>query len=102
MTAACRQIIERTTACSKFSKNKKRAKQWSSIEPRRYAMDWTLVRAGRNTHIKIVAVALAAVIVLVTVGIHARIERNDVASGPAVIKAGAPAAYAGQERSSVR
>jgi hypothetical protein len=25
-----------------------------------------------------------------------------VASGPAVIKAGAPAAYAGQERSSVR
>ena len=65
-------------------------------------MDWTLLRAGRNTHIKIVAVALVAVIAVVTVGIHARIERNDVASGPAVIRAGAPAAYAGQERPSVR
>ena len=65
-------------------------------------MDWTLLRAGRNTHIKIVAVALVAVIAVVTVGIHARIERNDVASGPAVIKAGAPATYAGQERPSVR
>ena len=65
-------------------------------------MDWTLVRAGRNTHIKIVVVALAAVIAVVTVGIHARIQRNNVARGPAVIRAGAPAAYAGQERASVR
>ena len=64
-------------------------------------MDWTLLRAGRNTHIKIVAVALVAVIAVVTVGIHARIERNDVASGSAV-RAGAPATYAGQERPAVR
>ena len=65
-------------------------------------MDWTLVRAGRNTHIKVVAVALAAVIAVVTAGIHARSERNDGARGPAVIRAGDPVAYAGQERPSVR
>ena len=65
-------------------------------------MDWTLVRAGRNTHIKIVVVALAAVIALVTAGLHVGIERNDLPSGPAVIKAGAPATYAGQESPGVR
>ena len=65
-------------------------------------MNASLLTADRTTHIKIVAVALVAVIAVVTVGVHARIERNDVASGPAVIKAGAPAAYAGQERPSVR
>ena len=65
-------------------------------------MDWTLLRAGRSTHIKIVAVALAADIAVVTAGIHARTERNDVASGPGVIRAGDPAVYAGQERPTAR
>jgi hypothetical protein len=40
-------------------------------------MDWSLVRAGRNTRIKIVAVALAAVIVLVAAGPR-QIERDDL------------------------
>ena len=65
-------------------------------------MDWTLLRAGRGTHIKIVVVALAAVIVIVTAGIHAKTERNELASSPGVIRAGEPATFAGQERPTVR
>jgi len=64
-------------------------------------MDSTLLRAGRITHLKIVAVALVAVVAVVTVGIHAKVGGDETAK-TLVIKAADPAAYAGQNSPTVR
>ena len=39
-------------------------------------MDSTLLRAGKTTHLKVLAVALAASIAIVVVGINARSESS--------------------------
>jgi hypothetical protein len=68
-------------------------------------MNYTLLSANRTTHLKIVAVSLACAIVVVLVGIHARTTDIATAQGPAasaVVKAGQPTTFAGQESSAVR
>ncbi len=66
-------------------------------------MDPTLLRAGRNTHLKIVAVALVAAMAVVVVGINARVDNVATATAPStIIKAGQPATFAGQESSAIR
>ena len=68
-------------------------------------MDSTFSRSGRTTHLKIVAVALVAAVVVVVVGINARTGQFATAGSPAdgiVLKARQPATYAGQEPTSVR
>jgi hypothetical protein len=70
----------------------------------RLAMNYTISRANRTTHLKIVAIALVAAIAVVAIGINARIG-NVIADSPGsstIVKAGQPATYAGQESSSVR
>jgi hypothetical protein len=67
-------------------------------------MSYSLLSADRKTHIKIVAVALVAVVVVVAVGLNGRttspesVAGRDRADGP-VIKAGAPATYSSADRS---
>jgi hypothetical protein len=68
-------------------------------------MNYSLLAAGRTTHLKIVVVALAAAITFVVIGINAR--TNDIATAGIridgiVVKAGQPATYAGQEAFTVR
>ena len=68
-------------------------------------MDSTLHRAGSTTHLKIVLVSLVAAIVVVAVGINARTSSTDTAAtaaGSAVVKAGQPPAFAGNEGATVR
>jgi hypothetical protein len=68
-------------------------------------MHSTLHRAGSTTHLKIVLVSLAAVTVVVAVGINARTSSTDTvatAAGPAVVKAGPPPAFAGNDGATVR
>jgi len=68
-------------------------------------MNYTLLNAGRTTHLKIVVVALVAATAVVAVGINARTGGFTTARAPAdgtIIKAGQPATYAGQEASTVR
>jgi hypothetical protein len=70
-------------------------------------MNHSLFTCDRATHLKIVAVALAAAIVVVVVGTQARIgdAGNIVASaktsGP-VVKAGRPAIYSTRNDSAIR
>jgi signal transduction protein with GAF and PtsI domain len=54
-------------------------------------MNSSLWSAGRNTHLKIVAVALMASIVVVVVGINSRVESGS----QVVVKAGQPTVYTG-------
>jgi hypothetical protein len=61
----------------------------------------TLHRAGRETHLKIVLVSLAAAVVVVVVGLSARTSSFDT-TATAVVKPAATPAYAGQERGTVR
>ena len=70
----------------------------------RNPMDFTLTRAGRTTHIKIVVIALVAAIAVVAVGINAQISSVPTArtAVDGVIKAGQPATYAGQELQTIR
>ena len=68
-------------------------------------MSPSILNAGRTTHLKIVAVALVAGVVVVAVGINARTTNLDTArveTDRAIVKAGQPATYAGQETSAVR
>ena len=70
-------------------------------------MSESLWSAGRNTHLKIVAVALVAAIIVVAVGIYAR-DTDSAASVAAVkadrplLKAGQPASFTDSAGSSVR
>jgi hypothetical protein len=64
-------------------------------------MNYSLLAAGRTTHLKIVVVALVAAITFVVVGINAstsHIAKTD----SIVVKAGQPATYAGQEAFTIR
>src|SRR5262245_36034712 len=60
-------------------------------------MNSSLLSADRNTHIRILVVALLAGAILVAVGLSARIANTELAEAPAdvpVLKAGKPAAFA--------
>ena len=61
-------------------------------------MNASLFYAGRGTHLKIVAVSLVCVIVVVLVGHNAKTSDTTAQDLSAVVKAGQPAKYAGQER----
>ncbi|HSC43747.1 MAG TPA: hypothetical protein VLH17_15795 [Candidatus Binatia bacterium] len=61
-------------------------------------MNASLFYAGRATHLKIVAVSLVCVIVVVLVGHNAKTSDTTAQDLSAVVKAGQPAKYAGQER----
>jgi hypothetical protein len=70
-------------------------------------MSESLLSADRSTHIRIVAVALVAAIVVVTVGIFARsTDPGTMAAGVErdrlVVKSGQPATVTDSARSSVR
>jgi hypothetical protein len=70
-------------------------------------MNHSLLFADRNTHLKIVAVALVAAIVVVTAGIAAHVSRDSTtahieASAPIIVKAGKPAAYTRNDSATVR
>ncbi len=67
-------------------------------------MGATLLRAGKTTHLKILAVALSASIAIVVVGINARSDHLPsvrATTDSIVVKAG-QGIYAGQEASTVR
>jgi len=69
------------------------------------SMSPSLLNAGRTTHLKIVAVALVAGIAVVAVGINARttnIAATDRVGTDAVVRAGQPVTYAGQETVTAR
>jgi hypothetical protein len=67
-------------------------------------MSPSLLNAGRTTHLKIVAVALVAGIAVVAVGINARTTNiaTDRVGTDAVVRAGQPVTYAGQEAVTAR
>jgi hypothetical protein len=71
-------------------------------------MNHSLATADRTTHLKVVIVALVAAIVVVTVGIAARVTAMDTETarirtqGVVVIKAGAPATYTGTDTPAIR
>jgi len=70
-------------------------------------MNYSLATADRTTHLKVVVVALVAAIVVVAVGITARVTASDsetarIRTQSIVVKAGAPAAYTGTETPSIR
>jgi cytochrome oxidase Cu insertion factor (SCO1/SenC/PrrC family) len=70
-------------------------------------MTHSLIGADRTTHFKIVAVALVSAIVLVMVGITARVVDSDTATarlqsdGP-VLKAGKPATFTTRDGTAIR
>ena len=70
-------------------------------------MNFSLFTCDRNTHLKIVAVALAAAIVIAVGGIHARVGANGSLTAGAktsgtVVKVGKPAVYSTRNDSAVR
>jgi hypothetical protein len=70
-------------------------------------MNHSLLFADRNTHLKIVAVALVAAIGVVAAGIAAHVTRDSAtarieANAPIVVKAGKPAAYTRNDTPTVR
>ncbi|HEX2138485.1 MAG TPA: hypothetical protein VHG33_02115 [Woeseiaceae bacterium] len=74
-------------------------------------MNHSIVTANRNTHLKIVVVALAAAIAVVTVGIAARLSTSDIElagvnpNPPAkvgVVKATKPTVWTSREESLIR
>jgi hypothetical protein len=68
-------------------------------------MNSSLWSAGRNTHLKIVAVSLMASIILVVIGINARLDSGATAridTTPVVVKAGKPAIYTDNPGSTIR
>jgi hypothetical protein len=70
-------------------------------------MSDSLLSADRNAHIKIVAVALIAATVFVTVGIYARVTDAGLVTARVypdrpVLKAGQPVIYTESDRSKLR
>ena len=71
-------------------------------------MNYSLTTADRTTHLKVVVVALVAAILVVAVGIAARVSSTDTETarvrtqGVVVVKAGTPAAYTRTETAPVR
>jgi hypothetical protein len=68
-------------------------------------MNHSLLSADRNTHLKIVSLALVAAIIVVVIGIAARVAEDARAArieiGGPVLKAGKPAMYTRTEVPSV-
>jgi hypothetical protein len=62
----------------------------------------TLLRAGRAAHLRIVLISLAATIVVVLVGLNARMDPAGTARSTAAIKAQPASAFAGNEGPAVR
>ena len=62
-------------------------------------MSSSLWSAGRNTHLKIVAVALMASIVVVVIGVHSRLETG---TNQIVVKAGQPTVYTDNRGPTIR
>ncbi|HME29885.1 MAG TPA: hypothetical protein VKE53_08505 [Pseudolabrys sp.] len=62
-------------------------------------MNNSLWSAGRNTHLKIVAVSLMASIVVVVIGITARLDGG---ASKIVVKAGKPTIYTDNAGSTIR
>ena len=62
-------------------------------------MNSSLWSAGRNTHLKIVAVALMASIVVVVVGANSRVDSG---APQIVVKAGQPTVYTGNGGPTIR
>ena len=77
---------------------------------KRYAMNHSIVTANRNTHLKIVVVALVAAIMVVSVGIAARISTsglelagvNPTPVTAGVVKAAKPVVWTDGGASTVR
>jgi hypothetical protein len=70
-------------------------------------MNHSLATADRNTHLKIAAVALAAAIGVVVVGVTARTSGSDgatarVGTDGIVVKAGRPATYTSRDGVTLR
>jgi hypothetical protein len=70
-------------------------------------MNHSLTTASRTTHLKIAAVSLIAAIVVVVVGINARISDASATArlrsdGPVVVKAGKPATLTSRDGSTIR
>ena len=70
-------------------------------------MTHSLIGADRNTHLKIVVVALVAAITVVSVGIAARVTGDgsltaQVKTDGPVLKAGKPATFTTSDTSTVR
>jgi hypothetical protein len=70
-------------------------------------MNHSLLSADRNTHLKIVSLALTAAIAVVVIGITARITDGTssaarIESGAPVLKAGKPTTYTRTEAPPVR
>jgi hypothetical protein len=70
-------------------------------------MNYSLLSADRNTHLKIVSLALTAAIAVVVIGITARVSDSTSAAarieiGAPVLKAGNPTTYTRTEAPSVR
>jgi hypothetical protein len=69
-------------------------------------MNSSLFTCDRTTHLKIVAIALVASIVVIAVGIHARTDDSGslaaAKTSGMVVKAGKPAIYSTRNDSAVR
>jgi hypothetical protein len=75
-------------------------------QPEGASMNFSLLTCDRNTHLKIVAVALVAAIVIAVGGIHVRVRdadsRTATTTSGMVVKAGKPAVYSTRNDSVVR
>jgi hypothetical protein len=70
-------------------------------------MNYSLLSADRNTHLKIVSLALTAAIAVVVIGITARLTENAsfaarFETGAPILKAGKPTTYTRIEVPAVR
>ena len=70
-------------------------------------MNSSLLNCDRTTHLKIVALALVAGIVVSAAGIHARYSETGILTASArtngmVVKAGKPAVYSTRDGSTIR
>ena len=68
-------------------------------------MNFSLLSADRNTHIRITVVALVAGAILVAVGLAARTANTGLAEAPVdvpVLKAGKPAAFTSSDQATRR
>jgi hypothetical protein len=66
-------------------------------------MDHSLITASSGTHLKIVTVALIGAILVVIVGIASHASQLPAGGQTGtIVKAGAPAAYSGHDRSTIR
>jgi hypothetical protein len=66
-------------------------------------MNHSLLFADRNTHLKIVTVALVAAIAVVTAGIFTHVaQTGPTNNAPIIVKAGKPATYTHNDGATVR